>query len=133
RCWNDVAETLRAIIDFERAHAAVHLHIPEFDSILNPGDHSDHYMTARAALDATHDLPVASRVHHLGYASANRPENLKSEDRDRKCAAYAVTLAGVLAFGHPVSWSHYDQLFIARNYFRTEGSGQVLPVGDVLS
>jgi hypothetical protein len=119
RGWKDFTATLRGIIDFERGNAPlVQLHVPEADPIINPNDHSDHYMTAKATLDAAEGLTCA-RLHHVGYASAELPENLSGQDRDMKCAIYAVTLAGVLALDHAVAWQHYDQTFIGRSYVRT--------------
>lgn len=116
--WSDVAATLRAIVDSEREQVpAIHLHVPETDSKLNPGDHPDHYMTAQAALAATEGLSAA-RMHYLGYSSARSPENLGAKDRDMKCAVYAVTVAGMLALDHPVSWQYYDECFAGRSYFR---------------
>jgi hypothetical protein len=117
--WRDLVATLRGIIDFERGQAhSIHLHVPELDPALNPNDHSDHVMAAKAALDAAEGLRDARRLHYIGYASADRPENLSGYDRDMKCAVYAVTLAGVMAFDHPAAWQHYDQSFVARNYCR---------------
>jgi hypothetical protein len=125
--WSDLVATLRSIIDFERGHASVQLNIPELDPVLNANDHSDHFMTGKAALDAAEGLTTARRLHYVGYASANFPENLSGQDRDMKCAVYAVTLAGVLALDHPTSWRHYDQTFIGRNYFRVADPGQKPP------
>ena len=117
--------TLRSIIDFERSSApSVQLNVPEPDPVRNPDDHADHYMTAKAALDAAEGLTGARRLHYVGYASAKLPENLSPPDRDMKCAVYAVTLAGVLALDHPTAWQHYDHSFVGRNYVRIEeGSG----------
>lgn len=124
RGWKDFTATLRGIIDFERgATPSVQLHVPEADPLNNPDDHSDHYMTAKAALDAAEGLTCA-RMHHVGYASAVLPENLGGHDRDMKCAIYAVTLAGVLAFDHAAAWQHYDQTFVGRDYVRCEAAGE---------
>jgi hypothetical protein len=119
--WTDLVATLRCVIDFEREYASVvQLNVPELDPVRNVNDHSDHLMTARAALDAAEDLTAARRLHYVCYASAKLPENLSGQGRDMKCAAYAVTLAGVLALDHPISWRHYNQTFIGRTYFRVE-------------
>jgi hypothetical protein len=100
------------------------LHVPERDPAVNPGDHPDHLATAKLALDAASTLTFARRLHHVGYASANLPENLAPQQRDMKCAVYAVTLAGVLAFDHGAAWRHYDHAFIGRDYVRIEeGTG----------
>ena len=126
RGWTDLVTTLRSVIDFERGSArSIHLNIPEHDPAINPDDHSDHFMTAKAALDASEELAGVRRIHYLGYASAKRPENLSGQDRDMKCAVYAVTLAGISALDHPTAWQHYDQNFIGRNYFRVEDDSEI--------
>jgi hypothetical protein len=124
RGWSDLTATLRGVIDFERGSTpTVHLHVPELDPAINPNDHSDHFMTAKASLNASQTLRGARRLHYVGYASADRPENLSGYDRDMKCAIYAVTLAGVLALDHPAAWQHYDRTFVGRNYCRVEQCG----------
>jgi len=121
RGWNDLAVTLRAIIAFERGPApAIDLHIPDPDRDNNPGDHADHVTTAKLAIEAAKGVVGARLILHVGYASGSRPENLFGEDRDMKCAVYAVTLAGVLAFDHETAWRHYDQSFVGRDYWRSQ-------------
>jgi hypothetical protein len=120
--WSDLVATLHALIEIECTSApAIDLHIPDPDPVINPGDHADHIMTAKAVLDAARDLAGVRVVQHLGYASGSRPENLSGIDRDMKCAVYAVTLAGVLALDHETAWRHYDQSFVGRDYWRTPG------------
>jgi hypothetical protein len=121
RGWNDLVATLKAIIDFERGQAAtVKLNVPELDPAINPDDHSDHLMTARAALDAAGDLTCARRLHYVNYASARLPENLTAQQRDMESSVFAVTLAGVLALDHTVAWHRYDRSYVGRSYFRVE-------------
>ena len=117
--WRDLVATLRALIDREREQAAaVDLHVPELDPAINPNDHPDHVGTAKLALEAAENLSDARYIHHPGYNCGALPENLTGAERDMKCAVYAVTLAGVMAFDHPTSWQHYDQSFVGRNYCR---------------
>lgn len=125
RGWDDLVRTVRAIIDAERGHASqVQINIPETDPAINPDDHSDHLMTARAALDSVADLSCVRRVSYVDYASARLPENLNVQQRDMESSVFAVTLAGVQAFGHGTSWRHYDRAYVGRNYYRVqEGSG----------
>jgi hypothetical protein len=80
---------------------------------------SDHFMTAKAVLDAAEGLTGTRRLHYVGYASAKLPENLSPQDRDMKCAIYAVTLAGVLALDHPAAWQHYNHSSAGRRSART--------------
>jgi len=124
--WNDLVSTVRKIVDFERGRApAVQFNVAEIDARINPNDHSDHLMTAKAALDAVQDLACVRRVYYVDYASSRLPENLNAQERDMESSVFAVTLAGVLAFDHRTSWHHYDKSFVGRNYFRAqEGAGR---------
>lgn len=126
RGWVDLVATLRAIMDFERERASlVQLNVAEMDERINPKDHSDHLMTAKAALDAANGLTCARRVHYIDYASSQLPENLDAHQRDMESSVFAVTLAGVLAFDHGAAWQRYDQSYVGRNYFRVEdGAGR---------
>ncbi len=119
--WSDLVKTLRAIIDYERGPAGlVQLNVAELDPRINPEDHSDHLMTAKAAIDATRDLSCVRRVSYVDYASSRLPENLDVRQRDMESSVFAVTLAGVQAMGHGTSWHHYDESYVGRNYFRVQ-------------
>jgi hypothetical protein len=135
RGWGDLVATLRAIIRHERAGAMLmQVNVAELDPRTNPGDHSDHRMTAKAALEAASDMSCVRRVHYVDYASSRLPENLSAEQRDRESSVFAVTLAGVLALDHRVSWHHYDRSFVGRNYFRVEEpAGVCRPAGTEVS
>ena len=121
RSWDDLTATLRALIDYERADApAVQLNVGETDPVINPGDHSDHQMTAKAALAAARNLACARRLYFVDYASADLPENLDSKQRDMESAVFAVTAAAIRALDHSSAWHHYNDSFVGRNYFRVE-------------
>jgi hypothetical protein len=123
--WNDLVETLRQIVTYERGHAAlIQVNVAETNVRINPEDHSDHLMTAKAALDAVKDTSCVRRVYYVDYASARLPQNLDVQKRDMESSVLAVTLAGVQAFDHGTSWHHYDGSFVGRNYFRVQA-----PVG----
>jgi hypothetical protein len=119
--WNDLVNTLRAMMEYERGRSAlIQVNVAELNPAVNPNDHSDHLMTARAALDAATVLQCVRRVYYVDYASSKLPENLTSQQRDRESSVFAVTLAGVLAFDHGTFWHHYDKSYVGRNYFRVE-------------
>jgi len=119
--WSDLVATVRDILNYERGRAPlVQLNVAETDARINPADHSDHLMTAKAALDAAADIDCVRRVYYVDYASSKLPENLSAPERDMESAVFAVTLAGVIAFDQGTAWRHYDSSFIGRNYFRTE-------------
>lgn len=119
RGWADLVATLRRMILAEAEGQIPELHVPESDATRNPGDHADHMATAMVVRAAAAGL-AARFVHHTGYASSERPENLFGMDRDIKCAVYAVTMAGVLARDHGVPWQHYDEVYAGRDYWREE-------------
>lgn len=119
--WNDLVGTLREIIRHERGQARlVQLNVAELDPHINPEDHSDHLMTATAAVAAARDLPCIRLVSYVDYASSKLPENLDLHERDMESSVFAVTLAGVQALGQPTSWQHYDRSYVGRNYFRVQ-------------
>jgi hypothetical protein len=121
--WNDLVKTVRAIVDHERGRAAqVQLNVAELDTRINPNDHSDHLMTAKAALDAVKDLSCVRKVYYVDYASSRLPENLDAQQRDMESSVFAVTLAGVQALDHRTSWHHYDKSYVGRNYFRVQNA-----------
>jgi hypothetical protein len=123
--WADLVSTVRSILDYERGHAAsVALNVPEPDPTINPNDHSDHLMTAKAALDAAKGLACAQRLYYVDYAKSHLPENLSAKDRDLESAVLAATAAGILALDHTSIWEPYRQSYLGREYFRVEpGSG----------
>ncbi|MFO1108321.1 MAG: hypothetical protein U1E61_03960 [Bradyrhizobium sp.] len=119
--WSDLVGTLRAIIDYERGQTRlVQLNVAELDAHINPEDHSDHLMTAKAAIAAARDLSCIRLVSYVDYASSKLPENLDMHERDMESSVFAVTLAGVQALGQPTSWQHYDRSYVGRNYFRVQ-------------
>ena len=126
RGWADLVSTVRAIIDFERDEAPdVQLNVAETDPRINPGDHSDHLMTAKAALDGVAGLSCVRRAYYVDYASARLPENLNTQQRDLESAVFAVTAAGVRALDHVANWHWYDHSYVGKNYFRVDaGSGR---------
>jgi hypothetical protein len=121
RGWNDLVATVREIIKYERGRAAlIQLNVADPDAGINPADHSDHLMTAKAALDAAADMDCVRRAYYIDYASSKLPENLTAHERDMASAVFGVTLAGVIAFDQSTAWSHYDESFVGRNYYRVD-------------
>lgn len=119
--WDDLVATLRAIIAYERANAGlIQVNVAETNTRINPQDHSDHLMTAKAALAAVQDSACVRRVFYIDYASSQLPQNLDAQKRDMESSVLAVTLAGIQAFDHSTSWQHYDGSFVGRNYFRVQ-------------
>jgi hypothetical protein len=121
RGWGDLVATVRAVMSFERDGARLmQINVADPDPRINPGDHSDHLMTSRLAVDAAADLGCVRRAYYVDYASARLPENLDARQRELENAVFAVTIAGVRALDHVTDWRHYYQTYVGRNYFRVE-------------
>jgi hypothetical protein len=129
RGWADLVATVRAIMRFERDGARLtQINVADPDPRHNPGDHSDHLMTSRLALDAAADLGCVRRVYYVDYASARLPANLDAQQREIESSVFAATLAGVQAFDHVPDWRYYYQTYVGRNYFRVEEPGGLCAV-----
>jgi hypothetical protein len=103
----------------------VEINVAELDAGINPNDHSDHLMTAKAALEAATGLGCTDRFYYVDYASSKLPENLNEQERDMESSVLAVTAAGILALDHTSIWARYYQSYLGRNYFRVDrGSGR---------
>ncbi len=112
---HDLVDTLHAIVIYERERSTVvQINVAETNTRINPKDHSDHLMTAKAALEAVKDLSCVRRVYYVDYASSRLPQNLDAQQRDMESSVFAVTLAGVQALDHGTSWRYYDQSFVGR-------------------
>ncbi len=62
--WSDLVATMRDIVQYERGSAPlIQINVAETDPRINPEDHSDHLMTAKAALDAAKDMACVRRVY----------------------------------------------------------------------
>ena len=121
RGWADLVATVRAIVNYEGAGTpSIQLNVAELDVSVNPNDHSDHRMTAKAALEATQESGCTRRVYYVDYASAKLPENLDAQQRDMESSVLAVTAAGILAFDHTSIWARYHRTYLGRNYFRVQ-------------
>jgi hypothetical protein len=119
--WSDLVATIRAIMAFERGRATLmQINVADPDARVNPDDHSDHLMVSKLAVEAAINLGCVRRVYYVDYASAELPENLTPQQRDKQSSVFAVTLAGVLALDHGTAWRHYDESYVGRNYFRVE-------------
>ncbi len=128
--WSDFVATVRGILEYERGQVTLlQLNVADPDPRINPDDHSDHLMTAKAALEAAKPLTCVRRVYYVDYASSRLPENLNARQRDMESAVFAVTLAGVSAFDHGTSWHHYDESYVGRNYFRVDEATDCRPAG----
>lgn len=126
--WEGLSASLRELIEQETpAGAAREIHIADEDLTHNPGDHPDHRHTALLALDAIHGGGCFRVVRHVGYAVAEKPENLAREALLSQVGAYAIISAIRSRNLFSSAWDHTHRAFLGRGYSRSESVGCEAP------
>jgi hypothetical protein len=102
--WSDLVSTLRAII---ATHAAgqhnVWINTMDPDAEHNPGSHSDHMLTGKAARAFQELLPCLNEALFADYATTEQV-NLPVEMTIVKTALFAVNNAAKASHGWPGDW-----------------------------
>ena len=119
--WNDMIDTLQGIIERVHRDRSVWLNAPEFDRLLNPHDHPDHYAVADAAKILSDKL-ACTTILYSGYDIANRPVNLDAHGQEIKRKLFQTyTKKVVELYGsdpdYDVNSPQYNA-FLLRTYFR---------------
>jgi len=123
--WDDLVETLRAIITLEAQDATnVWINIQDPDETTNSGDHSDHKHTAYAMQDAVSTLPCVNQALFRTYGINQEPVNLVDEDQWKHVALWGVTTSGIADSYHQSTWDSVHNSWLGRQYYRiVQGNG----------
>lgn len=87
--WQDFCDCLSGIIESESrgfSDSQCVFHTTEYDSTLNPNDHTDHIATAGAIRSIT--INKFTHCQWLSYYSYYCPKNIFSPDLENKCALF---------------------------------------------
>lgn len=117
--WNDLLQTLTAIFIHERGNDEqvwINTHSP--DPAYNEDDHSDHYATAQAVIDATHDLPWTGIVTWMGYRTRNLPANLSAKELINASAIFSAYNWSLMESGYGESFDNAHRRFLPSDYFK---------------
>jgi len=88
--WNDLCRTIQAIIESEISDIqSKWINYPDTDTILNPGDHSDHLETGMA-VQAMNIPSGLYQVLFVDYATLNDPPDLTGTDLFWKSAMFSA-------------------------------------------
>jgi LmbE family N-acetylglucosaminyl deacetylase len=126
RSWDDLTQTLRAVILEEaadRSRTGVVVHSPEYDRTrLLTFSHEDHLATADAVRAAAGG--DWGRHWYMDYSSALLPVNLTTDQIATKRSAFAAYSTTMVQAGYV---SHFNdpeyQAWLQRTYARTEDAG----------
>lgn len=119
--WNDFTTTLRTMISNEvgaNASPYVQINAPEYDRVINPGDHSDHHVSGDAVRAAATGM-AWDLGWYVGYNTSNLAANVSDTPLSYKKAEfwmYAESM-GNANYGSPWNEPIY-QAWLQRTYIR---------------
>lgn len=130
--WEDVCQTLKAILDEHKAastNARPYVNAPDYDVALNPEPNTDHTATGFAVLAATPN--GYNRAWWVGYDIGERPENIDSLAAGRKRELQQAYTGRILKettdAGSPYDdWAEAGSIYeawIKRSYSRSDSGG----------
>ena len=129
--WGDLVSTVRALVVFEttsQADASVGVHVTDWDTQTNDGDHPDH-MTTGALVRAASVTRAWNLFWYVGYPNLFQPANLSPAEQAIKwklIVAYDDVLKA--NYGTIIGTSNAEE-WVQRTIFRTEpSSGTVAPL-----
>jgi hypothetical protein len=116
--WNDLTETLLAIINAEKSNAnLVWLHTGSLDETVNPDDNSDHIHAAMAAKDATEYLSWVGYIEYVNEHSATLPVNLSIPIFQDAAGIFAMANYGLTENKYASKLNAANIALLTRDYF----------------
>jgi hypothetical protein len=117
--WWELVTTLASIISRETVpNARLWLNYPDPDVAYNPGDHSDHLYTGRAARDASLFFCAPASLY-AGYTTGTKAANLTDTARQIEAAVFGVTVSGIMRLDHQSRWEPGHRKYLGRSYARS--------------
>jgi LmbE family N-acetylglucosaminyl deacetylase len=113
--WDDLIQTVKAILQKEVGTGRVSMHAPQPDERYNPRDHSDHRMAGVVALATTSKVECRTLLY-VGYDSYRRPANLQPAQAASQRSVYQAYSDMMVSRGQPSGWEPSHLQFIGRQY-----------------
>lgn len=114
--WEDLSLTIQNIVKRERGDSKITIHIAETDTIKNPGDHSDHRLTAHLANHATADI-CADYYRYVTYHSRNLDKNLSADKKQIKKFLFSANALAKEKAGYDSPWEPVHLSWTSRAYW----------------
>ena len=117
----DLVVTLTKLLKQEVADSGeIQINIADTDSIINPGDHSDHRFTSYFMQNVARNLNLKSVRLYTEYETSNKPMNVKDDLFLISAGCWGATASGLSDEGHYSTWDSVHNAWIGRQYFREE-------------
>lgn len=116
---NDLITTIKDLMTFENnTMGQVSFNIADTNSIINPGDHSDHIHSSLIMQKVVGELKLPSVRLYEEYATNLKDQNI-FDDGFLICAGtWGATASGLSDFYHNSTWNEGHNIWIGRQYFR---------------
>lgn len=122
--WNDLRKIVELIIESETGDLEeIVMNLAERDTVLNPGDHSDHWHTSLLGEEAALELNKSLkrdvtyryyREHHI----SNLEANLEAEQVQIKKFLFSANAKSKEEAGYDSPWDEYHMSLASRSYYR---------------
>ena len=114
----ELQKMLTALVMKHAEKRPVRFHIADTDSVINPGDHSDHRFTSHLIQEISKKLKNSQCYLYKEYSSNQDPMNIQGPDFLISAGTWGVTALGLTDFYHYSTWDQAHNSWIGRQYFR---------------
>ena len=118
--WEDLQSTVKTILNMEsNGYEEIWVNLAERDTVLNPGDHSDHWHSSLLGDLASAHLAPHKR-YYREYAMTEMDTNLTGTAVDIKRFLFSANAASKEAAGYSSPWNDHHLAWVVRSYWREE-------------
>ncbi|PQB05378.1 PIG-L family deacetylase [Aureitalea marina] len=119
--FRDLSMTITELLQKERSVGdTLRLNIAETDTLVNPGDHSDHRYSSYLMQGLAKDAGVQFIRFYIEYHTNTLPMNVFPEDYLISAGVWGATASGLSDMEHNSTWDSVHNSWIGRQYFREE-------------
>lgn len=117
----DLSVTITELLRSERSTGdTLRLNIADTDSLINPGDHSDHRYSSHLMQGLAKDAGAYSLRYYTEYHTNTLPMNVFPEDYLISAGVWGATTSGLSDYEHYSTWDRVHNSWIGRQYYREE-------------
>ena len=116
----ELQKLLTAVGEYKHADKRRHVrfHIADTDSLINPGDHSDHRHTSHIVQEIAKKMENAECYLYREYSTNQHPMNVSGHDFLISAGTWGATTLGLTDFRHYSTWDQVHNSWIGRQYYR---------------
>lgn len=118
---NELSATITELLQKERSLGdTLRLNIAETDTLVNPGDHSDHRYSSYLMQGLAKQAGAQYIRYYIEYHTNTLPMNVFPEDYLISAGVWGATASGLSDMEHYSTWDATHNSWIGRQYFREE-------------